>query len=180
MPIINKNEFWQYAYSNFIDNRNRGALGEFIVASAMSVTETPYSSWENYDLEAEGIKIEVKTSGFQQTWEQKKESVPSFEIRKKKGWVGETNEWEEIAKRHADVYVFCLNTQWKGSVEDPLNTEHWKFYVASTKLINEKLSNQQTLGISTIENTLGCKAVSYDELRDEIEAKLQSLNKYFY
>ena len=63
--LINKNKFWEYAYSNFLDNRNRGALAEYIVAEALGIKEKPSTSWESYDMEtSNGIKIEVKTSAY--------------------------------------------------------------------------------------------------------------------
>lgn len=37
---FDKEKFWQYSYSDFIDNRNRAALGEFIVARALGISDT--------------------------------------------------------------------------------------------------------------------------------------------
>ena len=107
--LVNPNKFWQYAYSDFLDNRNRGALAEYMVAEALGVTaNTPFTSWESYDLEYKGLKIEVKTSAYIQSWKQEKLSKPSFGIPMKQGWVGETNEWDGKITRHADVYVFLF------------------------------------------------------------------------
>ncbi|HHZ94249.1 MAG TPA: hypothetical protein EYN67_01540 [Flavobacteriales bacterium] len=145
--IISQSNFWEYAYSDFLDNRNRGALGEFIVASALGITQSPLSSWESWDMETkEGIKIEVKTSGYIQTWFQSKLSKPSYGIPKKYGWVGKTNEWDNIKTRQADVYVFCLYTETEKEGANPLNTDHWEFFVLPTIKLPEQLS----LGLPTI------------------------------
>lgn len=167
---VNPIEFWQYSYANFIDNRNRAALGEFIVAQSLGVTEPPLSSWEAYDMITdEGIKVEVKTSGYIQGWKQKKPTTPTFDIAKKYGWVGETNEWDNIKDRQADVYVFCLHHEKDIAKEcNPLVTENWTFYVVPTSLINEKLAEQKSLRISTLTDFLGIKAVGFDQLREEV------------
>lgn len=150
--LINPNNFWKYAYSDFLDNRNRGALAEYMVAEALGVTDnTPFTSWESYDIEYQGLKIEVKTSAYVQSWKQDKPSKPSFGIPMKQGWVGETNEWDGEIIRHADVYVFCLLDHKDEKTINPLDTTQWVFYVVKTTEINEKLQDQKTVGLSTIE-----------------------------
>lgn len=162
-------EFWQYAYSNFTDNRNRAALAEFIVAKAMGVTKTPETSWESYDiLSTEGIKIEVKCSGYLQSWKQDKPSTPTFDIKRKYGWVGETNELDSKLDRQADVYVFCLHKEGEIDKANPFQSDQWQFYVVPTSLINEKLDNQQSVRISTIETVLGTTSVKYEGLKESI------------
>ena len=158
--IFNETDFWRYAYSNLIDNRNRAALAEYIVAKALGVTNTPDTSWESFDiLSSEGIKVEVKCSGFVQSWKQDKLSVlPSFDIKKKYGWKGDTNEWDGILDRQADVYVFCLHIEEDKDNLKPLASDSWRFYVVATSVINEKILEQKSVGISTIENTLSSKA----------------------
>jgi hypothetical protein len=169
MTTFNPQEFWQYAYSNFLDNRNRAALGEYIVAKAVGVSRSPESSWESFDiLSPEGIKIEVKTAGLVQIWQQKKPSVPSYDIKQKSGWSGETSEYDGIITRQADVYVFCLHHEKDPATCNPLSSDAWSFYVVATNDIDQKLGTQKSVGISTIENILGCRPVSYDELSGKI------------
>ena len=173
-----KEEFWRYAYSDLIDNRNRAAFGEFIVAKAVGATETPYSSWESYDIKSpDGIKIEVKTSAYIQTWKQEKLSIPTFDISKKYGWVGETSEWDNVKDRQANVYVFCLHLE-KDKLKQltPENSENWLFYVVSTNLINEKLADQKSLRISTLEDFLGIQPIQYENLKSEIIKVYNSTN----
>lgn len=179
---IDRMRFWEYSYSNFLENANRGALAEYIVASALDISESPLSSWESYDLKTNaGIKIEVKASGYLQTWFQKRLSTPNFGIAQKQGWIGNTNDLDGNPQRHADVYIFCLHHE-KGSINnmdekeqaefkksiDPLNTDNWTFWIVPTSTINEKLSVQKTVGISTIETVLGANAVGYHEIAQEL------------
>ena len=183
-------KFWHYSYSNFIENANRGALAEYIVASALGVSKSPFSSWESYDLESHsGIKIEVKASGYLQAWHQNRESMPTFGIGKKQGWDSEKNDFDRVLSRHADVYVFCLHHE-RGikpsmnateQVElkqrtNPLDTMHWTFWVVPTGLINSKLTNQKSIRISTIEKVLNISAIGYEAISQEI-ARIEALHR---
>ncbi len=169
MYEINKIDFWQYAYSNFIDNRNRSALSEFIVAKAIGVTNSPETGWESYDMVTkDGIKIEVKSSGYIQSWNQKEPTIPTFEIKKKYGWDNKTNDWDYIRDRQSDVYVFCLHDEKDQCNANPLNTDQWIFYVVSTSVINDKLGDQKSARISTIECILNAVPIKYDDLESQI------------
>lgn len=169
METFNQIDFWKYAYSNLIDNRNRAALAEYIVAKAVGANHNPETSWESYDIESpEGIKIEVKCSGYLQSWHQDKLSIPTFDIKRKYGWVADTNEFDNILDRQADVYVFCLHIAKELKDADPLKSNQWIFYVVSTSDINEKLGDQKTVRISTIETILGASPIQYDDLRNRI------------
>ena len=92
--------FWQWAYSDLVGNAERGALAEYIVACALGINHTERISWDKYDLlTREGISIEVKTSGYIQTWEQKDFSKPIFGIQPTYGWNSKTNEYDTEQKR---------------------------------------------------------------------------------
>lgn len=74
--------FWQWSSSDLISNAMRGILAEYIVASALGENYSHRSEWDAYDIETkEGIKIEVKSSAFIQTWHQKRLSSIQFSIR---------------------------------------------------------------------------------------------------
>ena len=46
-------------------------LAEFIVASAIDVLKNPREEWDAYDLiTKEGLKIEIKSSSYLQSWDQ--------------------------------------------------------------------------------------------------------------
>ena len=88
-------DFWRWAHSDLIGNAERGALAEYLVACALDVNCSERVAWDKYDLMSpEGITIEVKTSGYIQTWEQKELSKLVFGIRPTFGWDSKTNEYE--------------------------------------------------------------------------------------
>ena len=67
----------QLAYSDIIGNTKRGALAEFIVAQAVGSTAEVRDAWAAYGLETPaGIRVEVKSSGYSQSWYQKRLSRP--------------------------------------------------------------------------------------------------------
>lgn len=100
-------DFWAWAFSDLVSNTERGKLAEYLVAKAMGCGTQISQTWESYDLlSPEGIKIEVKTSAYIQSWKQKAFSKISFGIAKTKFWDGLDYVGEK--KRHTDVYVFCV------------------------------------------------------------------------
>ena len=80
-------DYWSWAYSDIVGNTNRGVLAEFIVARAIGSEPAVRNDWAAYDLETpSGIKVEVKSSAYLQSWHQTTVSAPSFSIRKAKEW----------------------------------------------------------------------------------------------
>lgn len=76
----------------------------------MGIQNKERIAWDKYDLlSAEGIAIEVKTSGYLQTWEQKGLSKLIFGIQPTLAWDSKTNEYDTLKKRQADIYVFCVH-----------------------------------------------------------------------
>jgi hypothetical protein len=76
--------FWRWSASDLISNTMRGILAEFIVANALGIpTESARDAWGAYDLETlDGIKVEVKSSAYIQSWHQKRFSAITFGTRK--------------------------------------------------------------------------------------------------
>ena len=92
-PVSSLIDFWRWAYSDLIGNAERGALAEYIVACALGINHAERISWDKYDLVTkEGIAVEVKTSGYLQTWEQKTLSKLVFGIQPTYGWNSKSNE----------------------------------------------------------------------------------------
>ena len=97
-------DYWQWAYSDIIGNTNRGALAEFIVAKAVSSTALVRDAWAAYDLKtATGIRVEVKSSAYLQSWYQKRLSRPAFSIRKSLEWQPDSGEYVGESRRQSDV-----------------------------------------------------------------------------
>ncbi len=155
--IHNKNEidfsiidFWKWSQSDLVENRTRGILAEFIVKQALSIISEIRTEWDNYDLiTKDGVKIEIKSAAYIQTWKQKKYSNISFSISKKFGYLDD-DEKETTIKRWSDYYIFCL-LECKEQVRiNPLDLNQWRFFVISTKTLNEKVPNQKTIGLKSL------------------------------
>lgn len=167
--VSNVQDFWRWAYSNLISNAERGALAEYIVACALDINHSVRTTWDRYDLlTEEGISIEVKTSGYLQTWEQSTFSKPVFGIQPTFGWNSETNEYDLERRRQADVYVFCLHKHVDQDTINPLLLEQWEFYVLSTSVLNEKFGAQKSATLSALMKA-GAKACTYNELKDTVK-----------
>jgi hypothetical protein len=167
--------FWQWAYSDLVGNTERGALAEYLVAMACGIDKNPRISWDAYDLETkDGIKIEVKSSAFIQTWKQKDFSKPIFNIQITRAWDYRENLFHDERKRHADVYVFALLAHKEQSTLNPLNLDQWEFYVLATKQLSEYKKSQKSITLNSLKKIADC--VRYNGLKDEITNK-NKLNK---
>ena len=135
-------DFWRWAYSDLVGNAERGALAEFIVACALGIQDSERISWDKYDLlSKEGIKIEVKTSGYLQTWNQ-----------------------ERLSKL---IFVFCVHKHTEQETVNPLLISQWDFYLMPTKWIDEKFGEQKTATLSSLVKA-GALKCEYKELHSKI------------
>ncbi len=166
--ISDLQSYWSWAHSNLIDNAERGALAEYLVHLAVGATASTRVNWDRYDvLSPENIAIEVKASGYIQSWAQEKLSAIQFSIRPTYGWDSETNTYSETLSRQSDIYVFCLLAHKEQETVNPLDTSQWEFYVLPTSILNEKVGNQKTITLSGVIK-LGAKKTGYKELRNTI------------
>lgn len=62
VPDHTVGDFWQWAYSDILSNRNRSIFAEFIVGVALGAVDKPRVEWDPADLCYQGFKIEVKSS----------------------------------------------------------------------------------------------------------------------
>ena len=147
-------DFWRWAYSDILSNRNRAIFGEFLVASALGVIHQPRTEWDAVDIIYDGIKIEVKTSAYLQSWKQDKPSLIKFDIAKKKSWYADTNTYSDTPDRPSDYYVFCLFTERDEKKADVLNLSQWHFYILPTQLINDKFGEQKSISLRKIEREI--------------------------
>lgn len=165
--------FWQWMGSNLVSNTVRGALGEYLVALAVGAADTMdgvQEEWVSYDVQSpDGVKIEVKTSAYIQTWYQPKLYPPRFGIAPRTAWEAATNSWTTEKERWADVYVFCLHHHQDQNTVNPLDLSQWTFYVLPTATLDRAVGSQQSIGISNLLR-IGAQAVSYDGLRPAIIA----------
>lgn len=161
-------DFWSWAYSDLIGNTQRGDIAEYLVACALGVDKETRITWNRYDLlSPEGIRVEVKSAGYIQSWGQDKLSAISFSIPKTHGWDNEDGVYEDEVKRQADVYVFCLHKHEDQETINPLDTTQWEFYVVPTRVLNDKYGDQKSISLYRLRE-IGAVVCRYEELHDRI------------
>lgn len=144
-------DFWQWSSSDLTNNAMRGVLAEYLVALSLGLTNACRVEWDAFDLEtADGIKIEVKSAAYLQTWRQTRLSTIQFQIGQTYGWNSSTDVTTTEQRRQADIYIFCVLKHQDKRTLDPLNVEQWDFYLLPTSVLNEKVPTQKTMGLSTL------------------------------
>jgi hypothetical protein len=161
--------FWQWSASDIIGNAMRGVFAEYIVASALDKTSGNRTEWDAYDIESkEGIKIEVKSSAYLQSWTQKKLSRIQFDIRPTQGFDSQKNSYSSQLTRQSDVYVFCVLEEINQEAVDPLNMDQWSFYVLGTNQLNQAVGHQKTISLGRLKELNPINA-TYSELYKSIK-----------
>jgi hypothetical protein len=161
-------DFWRWAVSDLAGNNLRGHLAEFIVAKALGLPTVVRAEWDECDLVTEeGIRVEVKSAAYIQTWAQKELSKISFGIARAYGWDTDANERRTQAARNSDVYVFCLQHHRDQNTFDILDLSQWTFLVLSTAELNEKVGSQNTISLGSLKR-LGPKECAYPDLPDAL------------
>ena len=96
-----------------------------------------------------GIKVEVKSSAFVQSWKQKKPSTPRFSIKKS------LPTWDYCSKtknRHADVYVFCLLKHKDKATINPIDASQWEFYLIRTDELEKDLPDARSISLKSVQS----------------------------
>jgi hypothetical protein len=141
--------FWQWSASNLASNALRGVLAEYIVACAIGVAGGVRTEWDAYDLRTlDGLKVEVKSAAYLQSWKQTTPSRICFDIRPTYGWDAATNTTSLERKRQADVYVFCLLAHSDKGTLDPMDLAQWEFFVLPPRVLDERMPTQKTISMA--------------------------------
>ena len=144
-------DFWSWSQSDLLNNTLRGVLAEYIVRQDLGIKKSTRTEWDAYDLETEnGIKIEIKSAAYLQSWKQNNLSQISFDIAPTKGWNAETNEYSTKIKRQSDFYVFCLLHHRDKRTVDPTKLEQWTFYVLQTQILDEQKKSQKRISLGSL------------------------------
>lgn len=160
-------DFWRWAYSDILSNRNRSIFAEYIVGVALGIVAKPRIEWASADLFYRGFKIEVKSSAYCQSWYQERPSEIRFSIRKARVWHASTGKYESEPSRCADAYVFCLYPERDRTRANVLDIPAWDFYVISTSTLNQKCGDSKSLSLSAVQRlAIQCK---YDGLKQSID-----------
>lgn len=155
-------DFWKYAYSD-LNADPRDVIAEFLVSNALGIHEaTNRQDWTLYDIDFRGVRIEVKCTGFYQTWREDDNVSEErrFSIRQA------TDRKTKICERHNDIYVFCLLKGNTRQEANPLVLENWEFYVIPTSKINEECGNNKSISLNKVKKL--CNPSSYSDLKNEI------------
>ena len=149
-------DFWRWAFSDLIDNTQRGVVAEFLVYSSLKPEyPSPHTqtreNWLPFDVTSpSGRRIEVKSAAYIQAWTPENIFAQiRFDIGKKLAWDNATATSATVAKRNCNLYVFCLFTARTKDVS-LLNLDYWDFYVLPTSVLDEKVSNQKGIALSSL------------------------------
>ena len=167
-------EFWQWAYSDLLSNTLRGILAEFLVVQAVGAAGRTRKEWDAFDvITPEGLRIEVKSAAYIQTWHQDKLSKISFDIACKTSWDAETNTTDLEPNRSADIYVFALLHEKNRDRLNPTDLTQWTFFVLPTTRLND-LGPQKTISLNSLRK-LDPIETSFERLADTIRQSSQSI-----
>jgi hypothetical protein len=161
-------DFWQWYASDLVSNATRGILAEYLVAKALGNVESPRLEWDAYDaVTKEGIKVEVKSASYIQSWKQKDYSKISFSTRSTHAWDYDQDYFASEKKRQADVYVFCILHHKDQETLNPLDLSQWTFYLVSTEKLNKEIGGQKSIGLRRLKE-IGAKKTKFLNLESEI------------
>jgi hypothetical protein len=163
--------FWRWSASDLLSNATRGRLAEYLVARAIDidVDSTVRDEWDACDLHSpSGLKIEVKSAAYLQSWYQRAPSIITFKVPKTRAWDAETNALASEKCRQAGLYVFALLAHVEKESVDPLDLEQWRFYVVPTAALDARTRSQHSITLRSLEQLT--RGVSFAELRSSVEA----------
>ena len=171
-------DFWEWSFSDLLNNTLRGAFCEFIVAASLDLDldacRTDWTAWDltfphqwrDGDVIKDEVHLEVKSCAYLQSWEQTKPSNILFSIRPTLAWDSTTGYGDEV-RRQSDVYVFGLYTVTDRSMADPMNLDGWRFYIISTQTLNDICGDQKTISLRSLER-LDPIQTDYAGIRDGV------------
>jgi hypothetical protein len=171
MLPFNVKSFWQWSVSDLLSNATRGRLAEYLVARALGldVDTTVRDEWDACDLRTpEGVRIEVKSSAYLQSWFQHDVSLIRFGIAPARAWDPEQNTLAQAPCRTADLYVFALLSHRDKATVDPLDVSQWRFYVLQTDVLDRQPLNPRSLTLRALERLTS--ALPFEELGGAIAA----------
>lgn len=146
-------DFWQWSVSDLVSNAARGVVAEYIVARALGIaTDGIREGWAAFDLTTpSGVKVEVKSAAYVQSWHQTKLSNITFMTRRTRAWDADSNVQSKESKRQADVYVFALLSHQDKQTIDPLNVGQWEFYIVPTRLLDARKRSQYSITLKSLQ-----------------------------
>lgn len=159
-------EYWRWHYSEIFDLQD--TIAEFIVAKALGLKKAHnVGSWTLYDIEYRGKRIEVKETSYMHAWQTDDEPKSKFRsFRITQAYDMYQDNTSELHRQN-DIYVFCLNTGETRATSNPMQLEHWEFYIILTSVLNEQCGNAKTISLSRLRKMV--QPVSYPKLKNSID-----------
>jgi hypothetical protein len=131
-------DFWRWGFSDLRTNIVRGVLAEFLVASAVADPSPLRKAWDNFDVTTpSGIRVEVKSSGYLQSWKQRRVSAIGFSGLTGLPWSDETALYGDKRELRADVYVFAIHMCRQPDQYDALDLSCWDFRVLGVAALRD-------------------------------------------
>jgi hypothetical protein len=165
-------DFWQWSSSDLVGNALRGHVAEFLVARAVGATNSVRNEWDAFDvITPSGLRIEVKSAAYMQSWAQRGESAISFDIRETLAWDPEANTFspESERRRQADLYVFALLAHRDKATLNPLEITQWQFFPLRASILNQHAKAQLRISLKRL-IALGATGCTYVELSLHVAA----------
>lgn len=166
-------DFWSWAFSDVLTNTTRGMVAEFIVATALGIDiNKPRDGWAKFDLTYRNHGVEVKSASYHQRWYQQRISIISFIVPKRKGWDANTNKFDPISRRQADIYILSLLAEKDRKKVNPLNLDQWEFWVADTSFFDNRARSQHSITYNSLLKEIG-KPMRYGQLRIAVDRLIE-------
>jgi hypothetical protein len=154
-------DLWQRAYSNIRDNTQRGTFAEWMVWRVLGLTDGwPQPTWKNCDIMAGPVRIEVKTSGYIQSFHAVGHEYPDDPARIKfmrlKTRLFLNEEETEIAATatfNCDLYVLTAQLHRVPETWDALDLSQWEFYCLKKRVL--KRADQASMNLNTLRMLAG-------------------------
>jgi hypothetical protein len=166
LPGLKLVDYWGWAYSDVLENVQRGIFAEFLVAAALGISDVDRVGWNGYDLDYGGYKLEVKSSAYLQSWRQKQHTKISIEIGPRKQWVEGRAVYED-ARYVADCYIFALFGDRHGPSANVIDATHWEFFVVPIQSLIEHVGTAKSVSERRLHQITDSVRISV--LRDRID-----------
>lgn len=169
-------DFWRWAASDLTGNLLRGLVAEYLVARAVGATSEARVEWDATDLvTARGTRVEVKCSGYVQSWPQAAPSRPSFDVAPKRSWNAATGASAQVPGRPAALYVFALHHHKDKTSADSRDVSQWSFFVVPTHVLDAAHPSARRVSLKAVVQMAGLP-VGYSGLAARVaEAERQLL-----
>ena len=173
-------DFWRWAMNDLQMNTTRGFLAEYLVAQAAGSQATHRVEWDVFDvLGGDGTRIEVKSSGYLQSWSPGTLSTPRWgfkAIDTTRIWDEELSEYVDVdPAERVDVWVFALQECKELQQFDPVAIDQWRFWAVSNRRL--LAVDSRTIGVAGIEALAG-QPGTFDQL-SALVAKARADNERF-